>query len=413
MHVTVRSYLTAGVAVVGAGAIALTPVQPMPGHDVAAANKAVSTIAVNLASTIDPITPWVDTFKAAAENIKIMHFDYWANGTVAQPGPFPIMSSIFFNQLTYAKWLFNGKAAQIPGQIAENFQTFFKVQREVNLKTLDPLHNLAWTVLPQLVDIPPSLQPLLDLTTTYSSGQFFGIFSPAIASLVQLTKSFTAVGEFFKNGDVIGAINELINIPANTTNAFLNGGQVLDLTGVVKNLLPPALTKFGIALGGLLTPGGSMFNALDLVANIGVDIPIPGVPAGVLTSSIDLGKQIGAAIYVDPNKTVKSAAAAPAAATAKPAAAAAVAAPELPAPVVDNTPAAPAVDNTPAVDNSPAVDNTPAPVVADIPEVEAPAPKAVSAPAVDTPAPAHRGGGDNSGSDNGGHSGARGHRGAA
>ncbi len=416
MHVTVRSYLTAGVAAVGAGAIAITPVQPMPGQDTVAQTRAVSNIAVTLASTIDPITPWVDTFKAAAKNIEIMHFAYWETPPV--PGPFPIISSIIFNQYTYAQELFNGQGAKIPGQIANNFKTFFEVQRQVNLNTLDGLHNVAWGLLPSFITIPPNLQPLLDLTTTWSSGQFLGLFTPPLASLVQLTRSFTAVGEFFKNGDVIGAINELLNIPANTTNAFLNGGQVLDLTNIVSSLLPKQITKIGIALGGLLSPGGSAFNALDLVTKPFAPAPptvaIPGVPAGILTSSILLGRQIGEAIDVGP--FVPSAAAAPAAAKPAPAAAA-VSAPEASAPAV--APEAPAVaPEAPAVaPEAPAVaPEAPAPAVVDIPAVEAPAPQAVSAPepaVADTPVPAHRGGGDNGGSDNSGHSGARGHRGAA
>jgi hypothetical protein len=381
--------------------MALTPVQPMPGHDALASNRAVSDIAITLASTIDPITPWVDTFKAAGKNLEIMHFAYWETPPV--PGPLPILSSILYNQYTYALELVNGQAAKIPGQIANNFQTFFAVQREVNLNTLDGLHNVAWGLLPSFITVPPNLQPLLDLTTTYSSGQFLGLFTPPLASLVQLTRSFTAVGEFFKNGDVIGAINELLNIPANTTNAFLNGGQVLDLTNIVASLLPKQITKFGLALGGLLSPGGSAFNALDLVTKPlaplpGPTIPIPGVPAGPLTSSILLGRQIGEAIdtpFVPSAATVKSAAAAPAAA-------AAVSAPEAPAPAV--APEAPAVDKAPAA---------PAPVAVDLPvPADIPAAPEVSAPVVaDTPAPAHRGG--NSGSDDGGHSGARGHRGAA
>ena len=69
MHVTYRSYLTAGVAALGAGAIALGPVQPIPNHMAVAQERAVSNLAVELAATIDPITPWVDTFKLAAENL--------------------------------------------------------------------------------------------------------------------------------------------------------------------------------------------------------------------------------------------------------------------------------------------------------------------------------------------------------
>ena len=57
MHVAHRSYLTAGIAALGAGAIALTPVQPVPTHLAAAQERTVSTLSVNLVSTIDPITP--------------------------------------------------------------------------------------------------------------------------------------------------------------------------------------------------------------------------------------------------------------------------------------------------------------------------------------------------------------------
>jgi hypothetical protein len=45
-----------------------------------------------------------------------------------------------------------------------------------------------------------------------------------LAPVIELTRSFTAIGAFFEAGDVTGAINELINIPANVTNAVLNGG---------------------------------------------------------------------------------------------------------------------------------------------------------------------------------------------
>ena len=56
MHITTRSYLTAGIAALGAGAMALTPVQPIPNPTALAQERAVGNLAVTLASTIDPIT---------------------------------------------------------------------------------------------------------------------------------------------------------------------------------------------------------------------------------------------------------------------------------------------------------------------------------------------------------------------
>ena len=70
MNITARTYLTSGIAVLGAGAIALTPIQPLPDHLAAAPQRAVESLAVNLASTIDPFTPWVDTIKTSFANVQ-------------------------------------------------------------------------------------------------------------------------------------------------------------------------------------------------------------------------------------------------------------------------------------------------------------------------------------------------------
>ena len=113
-----------------------------------------------------------------------------------------------------------------------------------------------------------------------------GLLGPFIGSVAQLTISFTTVGEFFQQGDVIGAINELINIPANMTNAFLNGYGNFDLTPIAAGLLPPEITKIGLNLGGWISPpvptngsliaplvtptefsGGTLFSAVSVTAD--------------------------------------------------------------------------------------------------------------------------------------------------
>jgi hypothetical protein len=54
MHTAYRSYLTAGVAALGAGAVALSPVQPIPTHVALTQERAISNLAVELAATVDP-----------------------------------------------------------------------------------------------------------------------------------------------------------------------------------------------------------------------------------------------------------------------------------------------------------------------------------------------------------------------
>jgi hypothetical protein len=260
---------------------------------------------------------------------------------------------------------------------------------------------------PEEWDASP-LKPVVNFTATYYSGQVVGLLGPVFAPLIELTRSFTAIGAFFEAGDVTGAINELINIPANVTNAVLNGGGVLDLTGVVNAIspLPPEVESIGLNLGGLISPpvpqngsllpdgtaptqfdGGVLFDALaanikykvsDLPPPNGTSVKVqdPGIPVSWIGAAVGLGQYLGQEMVVTPPPAPKTAAAASDAVE--------VAAPVDEAPAdeapVDEAPAidAPA-DEAPAVEalaDEPEVDD----VVADdeAAAVEAPEPKAAA-----------------------------------
>jgi hypothetical protein len=248
--------------------------------------------------------------------------------------------------------------------------------------------------------------PVWNLLNTPYSGQLLGLLGPLLSPLVQVVKSFTAVGAYFGAGDVAGAINELINIPTNTTNAFLNGAGYLDLTAIAAKILPDGfeVKSFGVNLGGLLNAvptNGSFVNPdnppTEWSGGVGFDgiatdlglVKFQGLPNGLAGSVVGLGQFLGKELLVTPPAPGQAVAPTAAAAVA-PKAAAAVEAPAIPA-----EPAAPAAPAEPATPAIPAV-------------VEAPA--APEAPAV-SEAPTHRGGGGNDKSDNGTH--AKGHRGAA
>ena len=100
MHVTVRSYLTAGVALAGASAIALAPVVVPPSSTVSS-SPAMSSVAVELSAAVNPITAWVDVFAGAATNLGGI-------GNAILEDPFPLLRQALENVLGYG-----GTLAQI------------------------------------------------------------------------------------------------------------------------------------------------------------------------------------------------------------------------------------------------------------------------------------------------------------
>lgn len=446
MNITARSYLTAGIAAVGAGAIALSPVQPLPTHLAIAPERVVSDLTVSLASTIDPITPWVDTFKLSAQNItKLVQF-YLEK-------PFPLIQTISANIVTYAQEL--PDLGQILNQMWGNFQTFFQAPWSPGACAEDPCSDPAiyagdfisnvpitnkvpflgklsqrqvYETLPGVLqaadpDLLTKLAPLLAFAGNHYSGQLAGLIGPLVAPLIVLTRSFTAIGQFFQDGDVIGAINEFINIPANVTNGVLNGAGYLDLTGVVNAIqpLPSSIKSIGLNLGGIISPpvpfegtleeptainGGTLFDNIAAEAEVlGLSVTTPGIPVSWFGSVIGLGQFLSEAMLVPrpPAPTT--------AATAK--AVAAVPAPAASAPA--EAPAAVEVQAAVEAPEAPEVKTLVAPP-ADAPAaVDIDVPKQVSAGNGDTDAPAPTGKvrrGSAAGGGNGGaHTGARGHRG--
>jgi hypothetical protein len=423
MHVKPRSYLTAGIAALGVSALALTPVTAIPNQVAAAPQRVASDLGVELlASTIDPITPWVDTFETAGANIATL-FEFYLQK------PFPILQTIAANTATYVEELTNGQGGAIPEQIWNNIVTFFEAPwspgttidlsappavpdpvqiadgeylsrtTPVDGNSPESLMNglLLFVFVPEILDPKCTEQgdclfkeaaPILNFMNSHYSGQVLGFLGPLLAPIAVLTRSFTAIGEFFEAGDITGAINELINIPANLTNGVLNGAGYLDLTEIITSFLDLPVTSVGFNLGGLLsaTPlngslvdpnnppteysGGAALDGLGAVVNTAFgESNFPGVSVGPIGSAIGLGQFLGEQMVVTP----------PA-----PPAGNQAAALDGPAPAPAESPAVeaePAVDAAPALvevsveDSAPAlvevVAEDPAPAVEDIAEIEA------------------------------------------
>jgi hypothetical protein len=287
MELRLRPYATAGVALVGAGAIAMAPVAP-PLPDIKVASPSV-----NLSATIDPFTPWEELIETSFGNVAGLVGD-WGEA------PLPVIQQIIVNQFTYLSELPDFEL--IAGQIVDNFEAAAGVLYERDLTTLDDFHNLAFQLLPSIVPALADLGPVLDFTTTSLSGVLLGLVGPIIAPVLALAASGSAIFAELTSAepDIGAAFNTLINTPAAMADAFLNGGQTLDLTPVLSALGPalgldlPEGLETGVTFGGLLSPGGSIFNALDI--GFGELFNIRGQGPGAIGSLVDLSQAIARAL---------------------------------------------------------------------------------------------------------------------
>ena len=334
MNVSARSYLTAGVAAFGAGAIALAPVQPVS-QDSAISPVLRSSLAVDLAASIDPITPWVDTFQTASQNIERLF-------TLGLATPLPIITQIITNFGTYLSELPDigtiigqvfgnvGNAIGAPFAVpvscsdglqgpCENISTAGVIDSPLGVLTQQAVFALLPGILPP--DQYASLKPILDFTTSPISGALLGLIGPVVGPVVSVVNSVGAIIGALGQSDFEGAISELINIPANVTNALLNGGQFLDLTPVLSLVgvtLPDSISSLGFNMGGLLSTGispvppqegapadplaGVMFDGLAFTADLGLGAPItdPGLSVGPIRALIGLNQKVAEAIAVTP-----------------------------------------------------------------------------------------------------------------
>lgn len=399
MYAKPRSYLTAGIAALGVGAIALSPVQPIPNQVALAPQHVVESMAVNLVAVIDPFGPLVDTIKTSTANLAQL-ITYWAEN------PFPFASTLLANQGTYFKELMEGNAKVIPGQILNNIKTLFTAPFspgatfDLDGTDIATGENISKTIavpfstfyiskdnayqgaLQELliagqIDTVKSLAPILNFTNTHASALLLGALGPVVAPFLRLGKSIDAIGAALKAADFVTAFNEFINIPVKMTNAFLNGGEFLDLTNLVNAIkpLPPEFSQIGVELGGLLNlvpqngsivptqpplptvfGGGVGFDGLVLKATLDEsETTIPGLPIGLTGSSLGLARYTAKEMLVTPVPKPG--------ATVQAAAAEAPAVTETPAPAVVEVPAPadPAAIDTPAVAAAePAAESAPA-----------------------------------------------------
>ncbi|QEN12820.1 outer membrane porin GjpA [Mycolicibacterium sp. ELW1] len=305
MYAVPRPFVAATAAVVGAGAIAISPVGPV----------AVAPLDIHAAPAIQlaASTDWADIFTRAGQSAQAL-FDTW------RQAPAPVLQQIVANQISYLKEL--PDFAAVANQIQTHLRAALAAPTAPDLSTLDPTHGTFYQLLPAVLQLPgvpealnliisPTGRQLLGFSTTALSGLILGMAGPVLGPLIVLSSSVDAIRAELTSPtpDVAAALSTLTNIPAAMTDAFLNGGQHVDLTALAKTFGPvigvsfPAGVQVGVALGGLLSPGGSIFNALDfaydnnLLGVFHIHVPLAtGTGVGPIGAFMDFTRAIAKAI---------------------------------------------------------------------------------------------------------------------
>jgi hypothetical protein len=268
MQLAISRTVTAGVALVGASAIALTPIaDTLPGAPLPSMRSAE----VQIAAFVNPIDEWVQVIGTSFGNLSAL-------GTQFQSDPLPILGQLLDNQVANIKTLFDAgeQAFGIAGaSIAALPQTVFDaVQQAASGHVFDAVQTIIGNVvLPVLVIpvLPLSAALPIIKTAVQNVANVVGVVADnlLVTGLALVAPIIGTANQFGHTADdIIGAvsdghfdtaISEFINAPATLLNAFVNGtedtaGVLTPTDGVGGGGPIAALLKFREAVAEALAP---------------------------------------------------------------------------------------------------------------------------------------------------------------
>ncbi|BBZ23741.1 outer membrane porin GjpA [Mycolicibacter hiberniae] len=325
---TTRPWITSGIAVVGAGLIAVAPVAPHSTTDLHLPDVQLT--------AFDPFGAWIDLFNTSSANAETLADTYFL-------APGAVLQQILVNQFGYLGDILNNPASifDVFSNIGDNIGNVFGdltlLGAEFDLEdwsTLAPLaqandtmHSLMTLAFPDIMgaDMDPEtlaiVTEVLNFLASPLTGALIGALGPVLSPLVEFGN---VVGDIVADlgEDPSAALQDLFDLPARVIGSFFNGSD-LDLSFLIPliadaGILPEGITidALGLSLGGLLTPGqtilpigadvtetvesgenlfigGSLWNALSLNV-IGIDIV--GNAVGPIGSMVALSQIIAGAI---------------------------------------------------------------------------------------------------------------------
>ncbi|MFV8050197.1 hypothetical protein [Mycobacterium sp. 48b] len=239
MQVAAHPYLAAGVALVGAGAIAISPVAP-PMPDITI--PAVSAAEVNLSAATDPIQAYADLFANTIANVSTL-----IGQEVTDPAP--VLLQVITNQLSTAGSLFialEGSATalgnaldpsnpwSIPSLLQDSLTDLLAGDINSAVANLWSafLTPVAGAALPLLEPAINAIrQPVQNLANVLSNPAIVAI--PALGLINVAYRTITVAGNVGQEivdsataGDPLGVVNAMLSSPAVIADAFLNGDEL-------------------------------------------------------------------------------------------------------------------------------------------------------------------------------------------
>jgi hypothetical protein len=152
-------------------------------------------------------------------------------------------------------------------------------------------------VLPLLVgdQLASEITPYLEFSGSPLSGILWGSFGTTFSPILQLNDDITGITAALSGADpnYTTALDDLANMPANLTNAFLNGYGDVNLDSLLTEfgITPPTTdAALQVDLGGLLSPAGSLINGIGFTDTLGdcsiacATLDVPSTAVGPIAS---------------------------------------------------------------------------------------------------------------------------------
>jgi hypothetical protein len=152
-------------------------------------------------------------------------------------------------------------------------------------------------VLPLLVgdDLASQIEPYINFAGSPLSGILWGGLGTTLSPLLQLNDDITAITAALGGAtpDYTTAFNDLADLPANVTNAFLNGYGDINLDTLFADFgaaSPTTDASLFLDLGGLLSPAGSLINGIGFTDSLGdcniacATLDVPATAVGPIAS---------------------------------------------------------------------------------------------------------------------------------
>lgn len=234
MYATTRSCLATGVALVGAGAIAVSPLAPVSPAVPEMFTPTTQSVAVDLTSAANPLAAWSAVLTEAFGNASRI-------GSALVSDPAPILRQVITNDIGYATLVGtalatagSGLATALTTTLPAALQTVIDdiSAGDFQLAGLDA-QWVVFSVVPAafalmgLATITPTItQNIADATQTAVSG-LIGGFVPLLGTiqgtLAAVGVIAQSVADSLGSGDIADAALHLVNTPATLTGALLNG----------------------------------------------------------------------------------------------------------------------------------------------------------------------------------------------